>query len=284
MSEKKRLVVTVIVFGLLLLLSSCRSRVVSTPDRIATGVAEAKAVTATLTSEVSTISGKTQVPTKTPYLKSPTATSTKTKTPTAKPSPSPKLTATEPPSQARVPAGWKLFTGKGLEMYLPAGWQGGTDEVLDRIFEELKKMGGQIASLARQFEAQRSELRFFAFDFEALRNNPSVGTSINATQACASISLNQALGIICQESEKAIKQAGGMFKCVQQKQTQVGHYKEAGYIIAEEELGGQKMKAIQYVIKQGGCFWMVTLTTTPGDFGKYQTLLETAMETFRITD
>lgn len=154
--------------------------------------------------------------------------------------------------------------------------------MLDAIFEELKKMGPQMASLATQLEAQRSQIFFYAIDFEALENS-SVATNINVTQVCSTISLNEALGIICQESEKTIKQAGGTFKCIQQELTPVGPYKEAGYFIAEEELASRKMKAIQYVIKQEGCFWMVTLTTTSEDFEKYRTIFDAAMGTFRIT-
>jgi hypothetical protein len=275
---------------------------ISSENRVATSVAEAKVVAATLTKEALYVEKNlsSPTPTKQPTFtliptKQPTFTRIPTKKATVKvkptitlvptntlaPTNTPVPVATEVPYVAQIPEGWKQFVGNGLEIYLPNSWQGGTDNDLDLVFAELKKMSPEMATLASQVEAQRNQIRFFAIDFDA----SSSGTNINATKICAQVPLNVTLlNDICKQTNEVYEKIGGTFTCVSQEIIQTNAYKKVGVIIAEQEINNQKVKSIQYLVDDGNCFWMFTLTTSHENFENYRKILETSMETFRITE
>ena len=103
-------------------LSSLVSNATPAPDSVATRVAEAKAVAATLTADAS-IARWTPLPTDIPK---PTSTQTQTSTPTSVPS-----TRTPAPTPT-IPKGWRTYTiqQNGLTFYYPGNWTyllGGND-------------------------------------------------------------------------------------------------------------------------------------------------------------
>ncbi|MDE3091615.1 MAG: hypothetical protein KGJ80_19770 [Chloroflexota bacterium] len=141
-------------------LASLVSSATPAPDSIATRVAEAKAVAATLTVDAS-IARRTPLPTDTPR---PTSTQTQTPTPTSVPS-----TPTPVPTPA-IPKGWVVYTITNYTFSCPGEW---------RLFTPLTPGTISPGLLFHQKDARAERMIYVGAEEKRFQFGPSLDTDVN---------------------------------------------------------------------------------------------------------
>lgn len=176
-----------------------------------------------------------------------------------------------------IPAGWKLFDSNEFELYLPEQWEGGTEEELQGVIAALREEGQ--TELASQVEAARSYLLFWGYDSETTSSEAL--TNINIGSESASFTtLNQYMDLGYDQMEEQYEQMGYSFSILEQDVVSLGSNKEVGRTVVSEEVMGFEVRVVQYVIKSGSVFWIITFTTSPEEFNQYIQTFDKAVEVF----
>jgi len=178
-----------------------------------------------------------------------------------------------------IPIGWELFDSDEFELYLPEQWEGGAEEKLQDVIEILKEEGQ--TELAGQVEAGIPYLAFWGYDSETISSDALTNVNI-ASQSASSISLNQYMEIGYDQMADQYEQMGYSFNILEQDVVSLGSYKEVGRTLVSEEVMGFEVRVVQYVVKSGSVFWIITFTTSPEEFDQYIQTFDTAVGTFII--
>jgi hypothetical protein len=178
-----------------------------------------------------------------------------------------------------VPAGWKLFDSDEFELYLPEQWEGGAEEKLQDVIEILKEEGQ--TELASQVEAGIGYIIFWGYDSETISSGALTNINI-ASQSASSVSLNQYMELGYDQMAEQYEQMGYSFSILEQNVVSLGSYKEVGRTLVSEEVMGFEVRLVQYVVKSGSVFWIITFTTSPEEFDRYIQIFDKAVETFIV--
>ena len=178
-----------------------------------------------------------------------------------------------------IPVGWELFDSDEFELYLPEQWEGGTEDELQDVIEIFKEEGQ--TELASQVEAGKGYITFWGYDSETISSDALTNVNI-ASQSASSISLNQYMEIVYDQMADQYEQMGYSFNILEQDVVSLGSYKEVGRTLVSEEVMGFEVRVVQYVVKSGSVFWIITFITSPEEFDQYIQTFDTVVGTFII--
>jgi hypothetical protein len=178
-----------------------------------------------------------------------------------------------------IPAGWKLFDSDEFELYLPEQWEGGTEEELQDVIAVLKEQGQ--TALANQVEAGIPYLSFWGYDSETTGSDALTNVNI-ASESASFTTLDKYMDLGYDQMADQYEQMGYSFSVFEQDVVSLGSNKEVGRTIVVEEVAGFEVRMVQYIIKSGSVFWIITFTTSPEEFDQYIQTFDKAVETFLI--
>jgi hypothetical protein len=192
----------------------------------------------------------------------------------------PQRTATLPPSAtpqatATTMAGWKKFEGGGVALSLPESWIGGDlSKDLDMIIGKIRALGPNYEQGARLIEQNRSVFLMYVLD-------PKVGDSGFLTNM--NVVTEQVLSAITIDTylDAAIKQLPGEFSVRERGTVSLGP-QQAGRVVLEATMMGQRVKELMYVIKSDSVVRIVTYATGAGEFERRLPVFEQSIRTFSI--
>jgi hypothetical protein len=178
-----------------------------------------------------------------------------------------------------VPEGWKLFESDEFELYLPEQWEGGTEGQLQNLIAILKEKGQ--TTLASQVEAGINYISFWGYDSENISSGSLTNVNI-LSQSAYSTSLDQYMELGYAQIAEQYEQMGYSFEILEQDVVTLGSHKEVGRTLVSEEVMGFEVRVVQYVIKSGSVFWIITFTTSPEEFDQYIQIFDKAVEVFLL--
>lgn len=195
-----------------------------------------------------------------------------TPTPTATPEPTatPKFTPTPIP-------GWTKFEGGDVELWLPAGYEGGDSvENLEMIAATIRSLGAGYEQVAQLLEQDPEAMPFFALDTE----NPGTTVNVTVREIPAEVSLEEFMKEYVRALEEQV-----FFKIQVTQQTVVtlDRY-QAGQLLLE--VGTVEAQApnfqLTYVIKEDNRVWAVNYGALPEQIGQQLPIFQQSIQTFRI--
>jgi len=211
-----------------------------------------------------------------------TATSTPPPTETPRPTPTPTCT---PVPKPQIPADWKRFEGAGIVLYLPDSWEGWSEKELDELLADLEGGGSAADRTARYLDDNRSSLQFLLLDTAA--EGVALGTDINILRTTYErVSLATYIDTAGKNLAVEIEDFGGTMEVIRQETGPLGSLPEVGHLVVEYLLPSRVDKLMQYivVIKEGDCFWAVTLSTSVASWEEYEPIFEQAIQSLKILE
>jgi hypothetical protein len=178
-----------------------------------------------------------------------------------------------------IPAGWKQFDSDDFELYLPEQWEGGTEDELQDVIAILREKGQ--TSLAEQVEAGIPYLAFWGYDSETISSGALTNVNI-ASESASFTSLDQYMELGYDQMIAQYEQMGYSFVILEQEVISLGSHKEVGKTSVSEEVMGFEVRVVQYIIKSGSDFWIITFTTSPEEFDQYIQTFDMAVRAFII--
>jgi hypothetical protein len=183
-------------------------------------------------------------------------------------------TAVPSPEAPLAPAGFKKFSGEGMEIWLPEAFIGGnlsTD--LDLIIANLKNLGPQFEQMAAQIEQNRSMFKLWAFDNRTAQTNFLVNVSVANQPVLSGVTVESVMSATAEMLPAS-------FTVVEQKLLTTGAY-EMGRLIIDAEIQGVRAREALYFIKDGSTLWLVTCASGRDDFAQHLVEFEQAVATFK---
>ncbi len=186
----------------------------------------------------------------------------------------PEPTATPTFTPTPIP-GWNRFEGGGVELWLPASYEGGDSaENLEMIVAMIKSIGAGHEQIAQALEQDPGAMPFFALD----RDN--LGTTVNVTirEMPAEMSLEAYMeGYVQALQEQVFFEV----RVTQQTIVTLDQY-QAGQLLLE--IGAVEAPNFQltYVIKENGTVWTINYATLPEQIGQQLPIFQQSIQTFRV--
>lgn len=174
------------------------------------------------------------------------------------------------------------FIGSDFDLSLPEGWEGGNKEELDSVVEKLKDIGRD--QLADEVEASKFDLLFFGYDSEAAASGGNVDDFTITGEPAAFLSLNKYMDLSYKNVAEAYEKAGYTFNIIEEDVVPIGNYEEVGRTIFEQTVKSVETKVVQYIIKHGSDFWVLTFTGGLENFDQNIQTFDKAVETFKIIE
>lgn len=229
----------------------------------------------------------TSVPTDTPVPTETLApTNTPEPTPTFKPTHTPKSTSTSKPTNTPKPTasstpisptpipGWEKFEGGDVELWLPEVFVGGdlTND-LEVIVNNLRSLGSEFDQFADMIEQNPGMFVLLAIDPTLGANRFLTNVNVVKEQVISAITLDTYM-------DSAVDQFLSLgFTLIDRKIVQLDNY-EAGTFVVQAETHGSK--AVDYIIKVNNTMWVITYTTSIGEFEERLPMFEQSANTFKI--
>lgn len=174
------------------------------------------------------------------------------------------------------------FAGGDFDLSLPENWEGGTKEELDSVAEDLEDLGQD--ELAADIEKNKVYLLFFGYDSTAASGGDGISNLTVTGETAPLLSLEKYMDLTYKDLAEKYEEAGFAFKVAEQDIVSLGNYDEVGRAIVEQEAGGKKLKVVQYIIKDGSDFWVLTFTALHKDFDENIEIFDEVSRTFKIKD
>jgi len=172
------------------------------------------------------------------------------------------------------------FIGGDFDLSLPESWEGGTKEELDSVVDDLEDMG--LDELAANIEANKVYLLFFGYDSVAASEGSSISNLTITGETVPFLSLEKYMDMTYTDIAEKYEEAEYAFEIVEQDVVSLGNYDEVGRTVAEQEVGGKELKLVQYIIKNGQDFWVLTFTAAKDEFDKKIEIFDETFGTFKI--
>ncbi len=184
---------------------------------------------------------------------------------------------TQPAPDENAIPGMKKFAGKGVEMYLPDTFVGGNlDNDINLIIDRLKKLGPDFDSTVKMIEQNRSSFALWAFDSKLSSTKFMTNVSVIHVKELSGMTLQTLL-------DASVAEIQGKATISAQDIVQLGNY-EMGRLALSITQNGITAKEQVYVILENDVSWVVTFTSSPGEFNKRQPVFDQCMETFKIVE
>lgn len=187
---------------------------------------------------------------------------------------SPVLSEPVPTAIAQV-AGWKAFRGRGVELWLPSNYRGGSPSAADAkgLINVIKEMGPEFAHIARMVEQNPSTFVLFAVDPQLNATGGVTNVLVASEQVAPTLTLEGYLTALAKILPAQIRIVE------QQRVTLQGQV--AGRLVTEAASHGIRVKQLIYVIKQGRTVWTVGYSTGAENYSQHLPLFERSIQTFK---
>jgi hypothetical protein len=185
------------------------------------------------------------------------------------PAKAPKPTATPIP-------GWELFTGQGVEMWLPESFEGGdlSSEDMDTIIETLKNLGPEYNQIVRMIEQNPNAFILWVFDSQIGSSGFLTNINVVKEKVMSSMTIDTYLDLV-------EKQLPPSFKIIERSKVQLDTY-EAGRVFIDLDLPTGKAKEVIFLIKDQNYMYAITYATSADEFTKRLSVFEQSVNTFSV--
>lgn len=182
-------------------------------------------------------------------------------------------TAGTPSTAATTQAGLKKIEGNGVELSVPADFEGGNpSKDLDAIAQKLRPIDPKYEQKINELKENPSDYALLAFDPQSAKSGLPTNIAVTKRQARAKISVEDALS-------QATKQLPKWYEILEQKVVPLNQY-QAGRIVAQAAIPNLAVKQLFYIIKNGDNFWVVTYTSKADNFDQLLPTFEQSARTF----
>jgi hypothetical protein len=177
------------------------------------------------------------------------------------------------PTPTPIP-GWEKFEGGGIELWMPANFEGGDlANDLDLILERLRSLGTQYEQMATMIEQNSEAFVLLLYD----TNIGSSGFLTNVNVVKEKVLSGMKLDSYLDSSAEQLTPLG--FNILEREIVQLNSY-EAGRLVIEAT--SLKAKEVMYVIKAKNTMWVITYTTGISEFGSRLSTFEKSANTILI--
>ncbi len=181
----------------------------------------------------------------------------------------------------RTPHNWQSFQGPGFALSLPPGWEGGTEEEMDAIIEELRLLGPEGEKLAQEIDFYKQYLLFWAYDAGSLHPEQLL-VNVNLVSENANISLEEYMKASYEELKQMYESWGYQEKIIEQGVVSLGQNERVARTIFEQEIFGEHTICAQYIIKKGNTFYLLTFSAESNKFNQYKETFDQVAGTLKI--
>jgi hypothetical protein len=178
------------------------------------------------------------------------------------------------PAIAQVP-GWKAFRGRGVELWLPPNYRGGSPSAADAkgLITAIKGLGTEFAQIARMVEQNPSTFVLFAVDPKLNAMGGVTNVLVASEQVAPTLTLEEYLASLA-------KVLPAQIHIVDRQQVTI-QGRPAGRLVTEATAQGVQVKQLIYVIKQNRTVWTVGYSTGATDYPQHLPLFERSIQTFK---
>lgn len=194
------------------------------------------------------------------------------------------LTAAPAPIQSTAVPGWNRVKGRGVELWLPPQYQGGSPSAKDTqtMLKGLATLGSQYAELARVVEKNPDAIALYAVDVDR-----TTGRVASVIVSPSIVPESMPLEVFIDLFRKT--PIPGM-RVVEQKMTRIpdnsvrgGVSQPAGRLVVETTVRNITVRQLVYVIKRGTTVWSVAYSTGVNEYSQRLPAFEKSIRTFRTT-
>jgi len=191
-------------------------------------------------------------------------------------------TATTVPTETPIPtatpdvlAGWNKFTGSGIEIWLPASFEGGDlENDLDVIVEKLKALGPDFEQVAATIEANPTAFVLWAFDSKLGSTGYLTNVNIVKEQVVSAITLDM-------YAQALQQQLPSYLTISEQNQGKLDRYASLRLVL-DTDISGTKGKELMYIIKDSNIIWAITFATALDEFEGRLPEFDQSVQTFNL--
>ena len=182
------------------------------------------------------------------------------------------VSATGPSVQP--PAGWKKFTGSGVEVYLPPAFQGGDPSAdVQNVVERLRALGPDYEDLAKVVEADPSAFAIWVFDSTSATSGFLTNLNVVLDRVPAGVTLKEYI-------DATVKQLPGDFHIASRAELRLNG-REAARLVMEFTVQDVKGSQLIYLVKDPSGIWTITYSTSAAEFQTRLPDFEKSATTFR---
>ncbi|MGI0484533.1 hypothetical protein ACN4EK_03790 [Pantanalinema rosaneae CENA516] len=172
-------------------------------------------------------------------------------------------------------ADWKAFRGRGVELWLPNYYRGGSPSAVDAkgLIAAIKGLGTEFAQIAQMVENNPSTFVLFAVDPQLNATGGVTNVLVAAEQVAPTLTLEGYLTALATILPAQIR-------IVDRQQVTI-QGQPAGRLVTEASSQGVQVKQLIYVIKQAHTVWTVGYSTAAEDYLQHLPVFERSMQTFK---
>jgi hypothetical protein len=183
---------------------------------------------------------------------------------------------TPTPSEPTPVPGWKAFTGGGVELSLPANFEGG-DPVArrDELLELIRSLGPEYESYVETVEQNPTGMILTVFDLESAGSIVGVTLRDVPSEMMLDEYLNGLLGAIVEQipGTSVIDRS-----VVQRDEDRIGR------VVLEFDTGEAISRQLTFVILDGGNVWTVSYASPYDRFEQMLPIFDLSILTFKYPD
>ena len=185
-------------------------------------------------------------------------------------------TAATSSSGATNQASLKKIQGDGVELSVPAAYEGGNpSKDLDALSQKLKAVNPNYEKALEPLKKNPSAISLLAFDLQSAKSAPPTMINVSKRKVPDGLSVEQALN-------KATQQLQPPYQVLEQKVVPIDKY-QAGRIVVQAPNPNPQVKQLFYIIKNGNTFWVVTYVSSADKFDQLLPTFEQSIRTFNLT-
>ena len=171
--------------------------------------------------------------------------------------------------------GWEKFSGAGIELWMPASFEGGDlANDLDVILKQLRALGPEYQKVADMIEQNPESFVLLVYDSKIGATGFLTNVNVTRQQVLSGMKLDAYL-------DANSSQLGTLgFTVLEQKIVQLDNY-EAGRLVIQSD--ALKAKEVMYIIKVKNTMWITTYTTGISEFSSRLPVFEQSANTIKIT-
>jgi len=193
-------------------------------------------------------------------MPTPTFTPDPTDTPLATPTPMP---------------GWKKFTGKSIELWLPESYEGGdVKQDLEVIVESVRRLGPDFEQTAQMIEQNPALFALWAFDSEVGESGFLTNVNVGQERIFSAITIDIYLDVM-------VAKLPGAWRVTEREIVSLDRY-QAGRIVTQFTVYGTSGKQLVYAIKHDNTMWIITYSTHTDEYDQRLPVFEQSARTFVI--
>lgn len=197
------------------------------------------------------------------------------------------------PLHAAIP-GWHLVKGRGVELWLPQPYRGGSPTAKDTqlMLQGLAALGPQYAELARLVERNPDTIALYAVDVSptrlsqvAAKQPPKIASVVvGPSTVPETMTLEVFVDLMGKASIPGLRVIEYKMTRIPDNSIKGGKASQpAGRIVAEIKVGEVLVRQLIYVVKRGTTIWTIAYSTAAEEFRGRLPVFEKSIRTFRNT-